>query len=99
MEDAEKLLDYLCQRQELLAEDETIENEVEMPDTGAMGLTLADGSYYVNVRTSSIVIAAAISFLFMKSYVRKMFFKEIMLHKFTIMFGKVNYSMPREYEC
>lgn len=60
MEDAEKLLDYLCQMQELLAEDETIENEVGMPDTGAMGLTLADGSYYVNVRTSSIVIAAAI---------------------------------------
>lgn len=58
MEDAERLLDYLFQNREFLGKDEEIDNEE--PTEDFMGLTVCDNSYYVNVKTTTIVILATL---------------------------------------
>lgn len=60
LDDAEKLLDYLSQYTGFLSAEEAIEIETEMADHKTMGLTLCDSSYYVNLKTTTIVIIAAL---------------------------------------
>lgn len=60
LEDAEKLLDYLYQYKKFLSNGESIEFENDMADNKTMGLTFFDSSYYVNLKTTTIVIMAAL---------------------------------------
>lgn len=60
IEDAEKLLNYLLQNQELLDDDETVEIEYDTKNHHTMNLTLFDGSLYVSLKTVTIVIIASL---------------------------------------
>lgn len=60
IEDAEKLLNYLIQNQDLLGDDETIEIEYDTRHRPTMNLTLFDSSYYINLKVTTIVIIASL---------------------------------------
>lgn len=60
LEDAEKLLDYLYQYKKFMSNDEFIEFEDDMAYSKTMSLTFSDSSYYVNLKTTTIVIIATL---------------------------------------
>lgn len=60
IEDAEKLLDYLLENQEFLGDDEEIDSGETTMDVNFMGLVMCDNSYYVNIKTTTIVIIATL---------------------------------------
>lgn len=59
-EDAEKVVDFLTEHKKILSELERFEIDTEYPDmpSEAMGLTIMDYSYYVNIKTVTIAIIA-----------------------------------------
>ncbi len=58
IKDAEILLDYLLQEQRLLGDDEVLEIEEKSLVPGMMGLTFCEDTYYVSVKTLTIVTVA-----------------------------------------